>query len=343
MPTNFPTSLDDFTNPTSNQSLAQAGHASLHSNLNDAIEAVEAKVGVDASTVTTSIDYLLRHFKSESKPTAYSVLATDGGKLFDNAGASARVDFTLPSSPQVGMRLAFAVADTDGLRVIAPASHTIRFGHTLSQAAGYIESYGVGSTCMLTYRGSNAWEVTGLPVGTWDVQRATIERVSAPHRWVLRGTQQFNAGSTSEQEFTNLKPTILANSMKDGWTLFDIYACFVLNYNFGESPTMTIRLRLGGTGGTALLSTGAIAEGGAGSRVITIRGVLNIATLGASGTVWAEGNGVQKATAIELFNSGTLTWDTTADKTLSLSGQFGSGGTSSTTLRLVSAYFERTG
>ena len=214
----FPNSLDTFTNPSSGQSLLSANHLGQHQDLNDAVEALEAKVGVDGSTVATSIDYLLRHFKRETKTSAYTVLATDGGKLFDNSGASSRVDFTLPSSPQTGMKIAFAVADTDGLRVIAPASHTIRFGHTLSQAAGYIESYAVGSSLMLTYRGSNAWEVTGLPVGTWDVQRATIERVAAPHRWVLRGTQQINAGSTSEQEFTNLKPTILANSVKDGWT-----------------------------------------------------------------------------------------------------------------------------
>jgi len=41
MPTNFPTSVDNFTNPTANDSLNIPSHSLQHSNANDAIEAVE--------------------------------------------------------------------------------------------------------------------------------------------------------------------------------------------------------------------------------------------------------------------------------------------------------------
>lgn len=41
MPTNFPTSVDNFTNPTANDSLNLPSHSTQHSNANDAIEAVE--------------------------------------------------------------------------------------------------------------------------------------------------------------------------------------------------------------------------------------------------------------------------------------------------------------
>lgn len=59
MTTNFPTSLDALTNPTSTDALTSPSHADQHANANDAIEALEAKVGVDGSPVTTSLDYLV--------------------------------------------------------------------------------------------------------------------------------------------------------------------------------------------------------------------------------------------------------------------------------------------
>ena len=42
MATNFPTSVDNFTNPTANDSLNLPSHSTQHANANDAIEAVES-------------------------------------------------------------------------------------------------------------------------------------------------------------------------------------------------------------------------------------------------------------------------------------------------------------
>lgn len=57
MATNFPTSLDALTNPTSGSALNSPSHADQHADANDAIEALQAKVGVNGSAVTTSLDY----------------------------------------------------------------------------------------------------------------------------------------------------------------------------------------------------------------------------------------------------------------------------------------------
>jgi len=46
MATNYPTSLDTLTNPVSNDSLNSPSHSAQHANANDAIEAIEAKLGV---------------------------------------------------------------------------------------------------------------------------------------------------------------------------------------------------------------------------------------------------------------------------------------------------------
>lgn len=61
MATNFPSSLDNLTNPTASDKLnsVTVPHATQHANVNDAVEALEAKVGVDGSAVTSSHDYIL--------------------------------------------------------------------------------------------------------------------------------------------------------------------------------------------------------------------------------------------------------------------------------------------
>ena len=61
MATNFPASLDALTNPTGSDTLASPDHAGQHTDSNDAIEALQAKVGVDSSAVTSSLDYKLNN------------------------------------------------------------------------------------------------------------------------------------------------------------------------------------------------------------------------------------------------------------------------------------------
>lgn len=55
MSTNFPGALDALTNPAATDSLT--GHASQHANTNDAIEALQAKVGINGSADASSLDY----------------------------------------------------------------------------------------------------------------------------------------------------------------------------------------------------------------------------------------------------------------------------------------------
>lgn len=69
---NFPTSLDSLLNPgaTDTEDQLNLYHDVQHSNANDAIEALEAKVGIDASAVTTSHDYKLARLTGLGYPPA---------------------------------------------------------------------------------------------------------------------------------------------------------------------------------------------------------------------------------------------------------------------------------
>lgn len=68
---NYPTSLDTLSNPIGTDKVNNANaalvHSTQHSNANDILEALEAKVGVDGSAVTTSHDYKLSEVTSTAK------------------------------------------------------------------------------------------------------------------------------------------------------------------------------------------------------------------------------------------------------------------------------------
>lgn len=56
MATNYPGSLDNFTNPLSTDSQNSPSHSEQHANANDAIEAIEAKLGVGAATAGSAVN-----------------------------------------------------------------------------------------------------------------------------------------------------------------------------------------------------------------------------------------------------------------------------------------------
>lgn len=58
---NFPTTLDTFTNPSDagGDTLASVPHDAQHAKTNDAIKAIQAKLGIDGSTDPLSIDKIL--------------------------------------------------------------------------------------------------------------------------------------------------------------------------------------------------------------------------------------------------------------------------------------------
>jgi hypothetical protein len=53
MAINYPTSLDTFTNPSASSLLTSPSHAQQHSDINDAVEALEAKVAIGNTVLGT--------------------------------------------------------------------------------------------------------------------------------------------------------------------------------------------------------------------------------------------------------------------------------------------------
>lgn len=123
----FPTILDSLTNPTGGQTFVAVDHALQHSNANDAIEALEAKVGINNSAVTTSFDYKLSGVATGDKAVSKTGIETITNKTFTapviNVGSDTTGDMYYRKSDGTFARLAIGTvgqiinADATGVPV----------------------------------------------------------------------------------------------------------------------------------------------------------------------------------------------------------------------------------
>jgi len=84
--TNFPANLDNLSNPSETDSLI--GHAALHGNVNDALEALQSKVGVNGSTDPNSLDYKVTSVQNQ-------VNGLDAENVSDILGLEGNNDLTI--------------------------------------------------------------------------------------------------------------------------------------------------------------------------------------------------------------------------------------------------------
>jgi len=66
MAINYPVSLDTFSDPTPTSEMSSPSHSGLHTDINSAVEALEAKVGITSSAVTTSHDYKIAQLETNA-------------------------------------------------------------------------------------------------------------------------------------------------------------------------------------------------------------------------------------------------------------------------------------
>jgi len=84
MATSFPNELDEFINPGSSDALNAPSHSQQHANANDAIEALQAVVGVIGSEDTESLTYKVSDLEtqinniSNNTDTVSELLGLDG-------------------------------------------------------------------------------------------------------------------------------------------------------------------------------------------------------------------------------------------------------------------------
>jgi hypothetical protein len=176
MASNFPSSLDSFTNPSSSDAMDSVSvpHATQHSDLNDAVEALQAKVGADSSAVTSSHDYKIAQLEGRDTAGLVHISRT----LIGTAVSSVTVTGAF-SSTYANYRIA-----------ISEGSSTVANAGLLMQVAGA----GAGA-----YYSTVLYYTMGLGTAGTAVQNGT----SYIDVGGVRGTimDVMNAGETTNQIF----------------------------------------------------------------------------------------------------------------------------------------------
>ena len=161
MTTSFPASLDTLTNPTSGDSLNSPSHSGQHAHANDAIEALQAKVGVDSSAVTTSLDYKLRFQSapvliSPEERWTVSATAATGTVNVDVATTSAWY-YTTDASANWTFNLRGDGSTTLDSLLVVGDSVTVAFAVTNGATAYYPSAFQVdGSSVTPKWQGGTA-------------------------------------------------------------------------------------------------------------------------------------------------------------------------------------------
>jgi hypothetical protein len=123
MATAYPGAIDDFTNPTSSDTLnsVTVPHATQHSDLNDAVEAIETALGTnpegDAADVSARIGALetstVTYYGQVGKQSQSTITISTAG-AYQSTGITATLDTLANSGISLGTTDAFAVKNTSG-------------------------------------------------------------------------------------------------------------------------------------------------------------------------------------------------------------------------------------
>jgi len=187
---NYPNALDNFSNPSANTKMDDIPHATQHSDANDAIEALEAKVGTDGSADTDSVDHKLA--------TVISDLNTDEGNLSTHIADTANPHAV--TKAQVGL----GSVDNNSLSTILQAVYPV--------GSIYIT---ITATNPATVFGFGTWVAFGtgrtlVGIDTGQTEFDTVEETGGH-----KALQQHNHGNTGGQSADhdhNLRMRIAATS-----------------------------------------------------------------------------------------------------------------------------------
>jgi len=95
MATNYPSSIQTFGDPISTDTLS--GHAALHTDINDTVEAIQNKLGVDGDTDVTTVDRRVALLELEITPTGsltmFAGSSAPSGWLLCNGTAVSRTTY----------------------------------------------------------------------------------------------------------------------------------------------------------------------------------------------------------------------------------------------------------
>jgi hypothetical protein len=170
MATSFPTGLDALTNPTGSSSLTSPDHAGQHTDANDAIEALQAKVGVNGSAVTSSLDYKITNINASNLTSGTVPSARVTGSYTGITGLGTLTSLTVTPSNLSSFTLGNTTFTS--YSGITGDKGYLLVGNSVADSAIYLRSTGTGGV-KLGALNSNTLEVGNGTVTVAGTMNAT--------------------------------------------------------------------------------------------------------------------------------------------------------------------------
>jgi hypothetical protein len=230
----FPTSLDNFTNPSSGNTLDSPSHSLQHTDINDAVEAMQRKVGVGTAVAGSAsagqvLTISAAGTSTWSTPSAAgltqivptSVAVGSGSGSVD---ANGLVTFTTASS--ISLNGCFS-ATYDSYRVIVIGSSTagsttfrFRTAGTDNSAASYQRQYlDATSTSVAGQRATGATSISSMELQTTANASILIMDIQNPFLSQVTGLTNISNLATTGIYLNLLTGAHTGNTSFDGFTI----------------------------------------------------------------------------------------------------------------------------
>lgn len=274
--TNFPTSLDTLTNPTATDPVTNPSHATQHANANDAIEALEAKVGINSSATTTSHDYKLSLVTASDKAVSLTGTETLSGKtlttpviasMYQDAGLTKLM--TVPNTASDTLTANAATQTLTNKTATATSNNiTAKSLHSATTVVDVSASTAPTSGQVLTATGGTAatWQTpsagafSGASVTTAGGTITTNTTIS-----VAWNGESFDTGTYHDNSTNNERLTAPS-------TGYYLVTCTISHTSSSATIYSSLQLRVDGS--TIVASTGSIASNGLSTGGFTVSAIV---------------------------------------------------------------------
>ncbi len=276
MATNFPVSLQDLdsTRGTANQTLNSPSHVAHHLIEDDTLEALQTKVGIDSSAVTTTLDYKLTnttsghdHDGTDSKKivaTNLDITGISASQLVRvNSGATALEGLTAPAGDLVGTT---ATQTLTNKTLTAPVIATITNTGTITLPTSTDTLVGRATTDTLTNKTLTSPSMTTPSVTSGDVNLATglnIQVNSAdPKRAFYLPASAMTAATTNGAASGTIETAtnkVIVPVFDFDTTTQEFVAVAIPSPHFWDASTVTVQFiwtAASGTGGVVWAAQG---------------------------------------------------------------------------------------
>lgn len=340
MATNFPGAVDtSATIPAEGASTAlSVNHVTAHQNLQDAVEAIEAKVGADASAVTSSHDYKLGEVLTTDKAVGKTATQTLTNKTLGTGiaitlGSDAEGDTYYRNASNVLVRLP---RGTD--------NHIMKMNGNVPNWEAETTQVDASTTVKGVVEAATSAEVTAGTAtgGTGAVLAVTPDALAAStpvfNGSGLTGLPKLLNTITTDVTFSSstAENTLLSYSVPGGTLGTSNVIRVTMHVNplgVTTTNTWTLRLKYGATTLTTYTYTGSGTLGAAGKMEFLLAGAGTTGTQNGSYVLSLGQNSyVGNANTVrQLFGEsgqGTSSEDSTAAKTLAITSQHSNSGAS---------------